>query len=286
MFKSPIELAGTSGVRVALTRALTIRPIGSSEGRLPYASGPVLLLGLVLALLLALPATVRAELREIAQVTAISGGATATNPAFREPRELRKQSAIYPNDTIQSSSGEDDIVEFTFTDDTRVILRRNTTFSVESYDYPGPDADGNFAARIARGFARFVTGKIAKRRPRDVAVRTSVATIGVRGTDFDIAVTENADPSQQATELFLNRESGEATAVEITNNGENQQTMVLDEIEHGCIVRSADEPPETLDRQRNMTRDHVTDTILRAIRASTNNAIRNSARSSMRPRMP
>ena len=52
--------------------------------------------------------------------------------------------------------------------------------------------------RLVRGTARMVTGLIGRRHPANVRVQTLTATIGIRGTDFEVAVIPEDTPDARA----------------------------------------------------------------------------------------
>lgn len=78
-----------------------------------------------------------------------------------------------------------------FDDGQLTALNGNTTFSVGSYrfDSARPE-DGSVAMSLLRGALRMVTGLIGQRNRNGFALSTPTATIGIRGTDFLVAVQE------------------------------------------------------------------------------------------------
>lgn len=78
-----------------------------------------------------------------------------------------------------------------FDDGQLTALNGNTTFSVGSYrfDAAKPE-DGNVAMSLLKGALRMVTGLIGQRNRNGFALATPTATIGIRGTDFLVAVEQ------------------------------------------------------------------------------------------------
>ncbi len=64
-----------------------------------------------------------------------------------------------------------------------MALQPRTVFEVN--EYPRAD-DGNIVLALLKGSARAVSGLIADRQPRRYSMRTPVATIGIRGTSFQV----------------------------------------------------------------------------------------------------
>ncbi|MBX9903668.1 MAG: FecR domain-containing protein [Burkholderiales bacterium] len=74
-----------------------------------------------------------------------------------------------------------------FNDQTRITLRPNTVFRLDSYKADAPEA---MLLGLVKGGLRVVTGLLGKRNPSGVKVQTAVATIGIRGTEFDARLCE------------------------------------------------------------------------------------------------
>ena len=134
------------------------------------------------ALSLAVPASAWANavvqsLRGEVQV----GTSTQTLIAARESQRLA------PGTTV--STGADAQVVLRFDDGSRVVLNQNTQFRIVDfmYDEQRPAADRSIFD-LLRGAARFVTGAIGKRSQTAWQLRAPQATIGVRGTDFMVAI--------------------------------------------------------------------------------------------------
>ena len=92
---------------------------------------------------------------------------------------------IMPGDTIVTEAKSETLVKMA--DDSTVLVRPNTRFQFTEYKYEKAPSDSSIVT-LLRGTVRMVTGLIGKRRPANVRVNTLTATIGVRGTDFEVAV--------------------------------------------------------------------------------------------------
>lgn len=85
------------------------------------------------------------------------------------------------------SVGGDSSTMLEFRDQTRITLRPNTVFRLDTY------LDGKSESMLfglVKGGFRAVTGLIAKRNPNSVQFQTATATIGIRGTEFDARLCE------------------------------------------------------------------------------------------------
>ena len=73
-------------------------------------------------------------------------------------------------------------VQVMLNDDTVVTIGASSSFSFEEFSQDKQNE--KISMRANRGFFRSVTGKIGKLAPERFKVKTSSATIGIRGTDF------------------------------------------------------------------------------------------------------
>ncbi len=101
-------------------------------------------------------------------------------------RVLTRQSPVYQGDEIttsKTSSGQ-----IVFSDGSLVSLRSGTKFVIEQYHYEksGDSKANKFVAGLVEGGFRTVTGFISKSNRDGYQVKTPVATIGVRGTDYSL----------------------------------------------------------------------------------------------------
>jgi hypothetical protein len=120
----------------------------------------------------------------VARIAQLVDHADAASPG-RAPRELFLGSPLYNGDTVQvSSRGR---LTLLFTDDTKTTLGYGTKFVITSYRYsPVEPQNSNFLVGLLRGSLRTVTGLIGRSHPEHVGYTTPTATIGIRGTAFDL----------------------------------------------------------------------------------------------------
>jgi hypothetical protein len=75
-----------------------------------------------------------------------------------------------------------------FNDGARITVRPNSTMIIEEYSYlDGVDA---VELNLVQGGLRVVTGAIAKSDPEAYKIRTPVALMGVRGTEFSVMLLD------------------------------------------------------------------------------------------------
>lgn len=143
----------------------------------------------------------------IGAVALVTGVATVT--VGGQPRALGAGDPVYEGQVI--SVGPNSYANLKFNDGGRILLRPNTEFAVESFRYaPAPAAPASAAApaataqpaagnaffRLVRGGFRAVTGLIGKADRAAYRVATPAATIGIRGTDYEVVTCADDCPTQ------------------------------------------------------------------------------------------
>lgn len=116
-------------------------------------------------------------------VIAFKGDVSAADSSGAS-RTLKKSDEVNVGDTIRTGPGGYVVVEFV--DGARATVRPNSELKVASYAY-GTDSDGA-VMDLVKGGLRAITGSIAKENPQSYKVKTNVATLGVRGTEFALRI--------------------------------------------------------------------------------------------------
>ena len=109
--------------------------------------------------------------------------------------------AAAPNMRIQAgqtvSTGPGAQVTLMFDDKQQVVLNENTSFKITDYRYKADEPrNDRMVFDLLRGAMRFVTGILGARSRDTVALRIPQATIGIRGTDFMVGLTEQGGYTQ------------------------------------------------------------------------------------------
>lgn len=87
------------------------------------------------------------------------------------------------------TTGADAQAILRFDDGQRVLLNQNTEFRIVDYRFDeAQPRDDRSIFDILKGAARFVTGRLAQRNRNAFSLRAPQATIGIRGTDFMVAI--------------------------------------------------------------------------------------------------
>lgn len=146
----------------------------------------ITLYGLLTAALLAWPFSAKAA--EVAGIVIIASGDVQAVQADHSSRALKRRSSFYVGEVIKVA--ENGKAQIRFTDGTLLSLRPDTEIRVDAFHYEqGGDGaqDKNFFTLLKGGF-RTITGAVGKRHPDAYRVSTPVATIGVRGTNYSVAM--------------------------------------------------------------------------------------------------
>jgi len=123
---------------------------------------------------------------DVATVTGVNGDATIQ----RNGTEIKIAlgSVLEEKDTVITS--ENAKVQIIFKDETIVTIGKNSNFSISEYLFEdGVEPVVKFS--MLKGAMRTITGKIGKIAPEKFKVTAKTATIGIRGTNFTINITED-----------------------------------------------------------------------------------------------
>jgi len=132
------------------------------------------------------------------QVTSVQGTATSQLGSGPEQR-LRPGDTIAPGATV--TTGQSSNVVLRFDDGQIVALRSLSRFSVESYKYESKNPGaGEVIMSLFSGGLRAITGLVGNSNRSAFALKTPIATIGIRGTDFFAALSQGlyAHPAKGA----------------------------------------------------------------------------------------
>jgi hypothetical protein len=160
-----------------------------------------------------------------------AGNVTAVNAAGVQ-RPLTKGTEISNGDTIRT--GEGGRAQVRFSDGAMVSLQPQTEFRVDNYQYASkPDGNEKGFFSLLKGGMRTITGLIGRSNRDNYKVSTTVATIGIRGTEY----TGSLNPD--TGELIVNTGEG---LVEVCNGA---GCMLLASGESGIVSGPSSTPRRT-----------------------------------------
>lgn len=179
------------------------------------------------------------QLTSIGAAGAVAGRVTALAPvAGAVGRVLSSGKTVYFKDTISTGAGGR--LQILLADQTVFTLGPDSEMLIDEFVYDPFTDTGKVAAKVTKGVFRFVTGKIARKKPSAMNVKLPNGTIGIRGTLA--AGKVNADGSVIVALLGPGTENtaGERPgAVDITNAG---QTVTLLRPGFATIIRPGQPP--------------------------------------------
>lgn len=99
-------------------------------------------------------------------------------------RQLKRGKPIFEGDTVSTGNGA--MLQMNMLDNGLISLAENSVFSVESYRNDSERGEESVLLNMVEGGFRAVTGGIGQQNPSAVKVRTTVASIGIRGTGYEV----------------------------------------------------------------------------------------------------
>jgi hypothetical protein len=110
----------------------------------------------------------------------------------RDGQKLAAASGMGVRQSDVLVTGADGSVGVTFLDNSLLSIGPGSALAIDRYSFDSTTHDGQFDASLKRGTLAVVSGRIVKRSPEAMRVRTPSAIMGVRGTEFVVKVEEPA----------------------------------------------------------------------------------------------
>ncbi|MDS4014295.1 MAG: FecR family protein [Candidatus Accumulibacter sp.] len=199
-------------------------------------------------------------------------GSVSIVGADNKVRVASANNKIHSGDTVSTDARSEAVVKMA--DDSIVALRPNTQFRFTEYRYEEKSSDKSVAT-LLRGAVRLITGLIGKANNNNVSVQVSTATIGIRGTDFEVVLLEEGSNEGRAGVYSTVNEG--ATHVKLVSGEEvdvktNQTAFAPEKPLPG-------EPPlQLLDSRPVFIRGGAFDSMMRQVTGQSMRAIQNMRR--------
>lgn len=142
---------------------------------------------LVTLCLLALPAMGWAQ--GIGVIKKLAGSVQVERNGQQQPASLGM--SVQEQDLI--ITGADGSVGILFVDDSRMSAGPNSRLALNEFSFDEATEDGKMEASFLEGVFSVVAGKITKKNPDALKVRTPSAVLAVRGTQFSVKVEHLGD---------------------------------------------------------------------------------------------
>lgn len=169
-------------------------------------------------------------------------------------RVLVRGAQVAGGDTVDTGSGR---AQMRFTDGSLVSLQPQTQFRIDQYAFAGKPAEDRGFFSLIKGGLRTITGLVGKGNRGNYKLSTSVATIGIRGTEFSVAYGNS-----------INVTTGEG-AVDVCNGGgcltveDGQSAYVADQDTLPVIIEvKTDLPPPPPSKAGEMQPEQGNDTFM------------------------
>ena len=165
------------------------------------------------------------------------------------PRKLEKDGIFFVTDRITTEASSS--IKLLFDDNTRFNIGNESELVVDKFAYHKAEEANSFSARILKGTFRFVTGLIGKEKPEDMEVKTTVAVIGIRGTQVLGETTATS-----ATIILLEPEdTSQKSIIQVANQF---GSVIIDEPGFGTEIPNEFSPPSPPRRMRLETINSLT----------------------------
>ena len=123
---------------------------------------------------------------EVGQIKIAKGQVTVD----RNGQALPAQVGMLLESADVLKTGADGSVGITMRDNSLLSAGPNSILALERFEFDATTSQGRFDSQLRRGTLSVVSGRIAKQSPEAMTVRTPSAVLGVRGTEFVVAVDE------------------------------------------------------------------------------------------------
>lgn len=130
------------------------------------------------------------------EVIKLVGRASAANDEG-DIRALQQGNPVNSGETVVTAPAS--FVRMKLSDGGYIVLRPSTRFQIAEYRYTESSTDSRSVFNLLKGGFRAVTGAIGKRNHSAVTYKTAVATIGIRGTDVEVADCSSGCPDLSIT---------------------------------------------------------------------------------------
>ncbi len=157
-----------------------------------------------------------AQAQEAGTIARLSGKATIT-AADNSTREAKASETVNTGDLIATAAGAEVLVRFK--DNSTMIVRSDSKVKISQFRFEKKPTDAVNTSLVS-GTLRAVSGQIAKAQPANVKYDAGAATIGIRGTDIEVAIVPEGAKDRagiynfvHSGETEMSLDTGEQTVV-------------------------------------------------------------------------
>lgn len=102
---------------------------------------------------------------------------------------LKRRSLVFEKDEIHV--GKDGRAQFRMIDQALISLQENSVLQIKNYQFQKGGRNNSALLELLSGGLRTITGAIGKGNKKAYELRTPLATIGIRGTDYEVEIVSN-----------------------------------------------------------------------------------------------
>ena len=215
-------------------------------------------------LLIFLPIVANAQIGSISELRGIG---EVLRQDSDDSLEAELELSIASMDNVRTGNGR---LSVTFLDDSTVSLTERSSIVIDDFVFDPDPSRSRLALNMASGTARFLTGALGRINRENVSIRTPVATIAIRGTEFTTHVSEIGETmvillpdenGESSGEIVVTSMAGEvvmnepwaATAVTVSESPPTPpvilQGMTMNFLNNLLIVNPPDEIQEAVEEQ-------------------------------------
>jgi len=147
---------------------------------------------------------------------------TVVGTSDNNQRTLQLLDDVYHNELIETKA--ESATQLVFQDDTTVTLGPNSKLVLDRFVFDPNQSKGSFIMTATQGVFRFASGKLSS---KSYKINTPAGTLGIRGTEFTVAIN---DPQSNSQETGVVVEVGlvSGTVDVVTCQGNQQRLAVPD----------------------------------------------------------
>ena len=128
------------------------------------------------------------DVKSVGMVTFVTGDVYITH-ADKTTALAAKNEALHAGDTIETKNGR---IQLSLMDGGKVSLQPNTIYKINKYEFSGKEDGSEYAfTELVKGGLRTISGLIGHKNRERYQLKTAVATIGIRGTEFTVNFIDN-----------------------------------------------------------------------------------------------
>ncbi len=155
-----------------------------------------------------------------------------------EERALGSGDPVYAGDTI--STGANSKMQILLLDQTIFTIGASSGIKLDEFVYDPATSEGKVNADIIQGAFRFISGKIAHRKPENMSVDLPAGVIGIRGT----CVAGQSEGDRSLVVLLGDSSGQNSGAINVSNNVNGQSVGVdIDQGGMGTTIGGTNIPP-------------------------------------------